>query len=380
MATLTFSDDFNSLSLWSVATNKGVWATTFASFQDPATSNGISFTGNGEQEWYINSDYAATAAVKPWTVDPTGSTGTGVLTITAAPASAAIQPLINGYQYTSGELNTQHSFNQLYGYFEMRAELPAGQGVWPAFWLLPTNYTSPQELDVMEVLGKGPTQLWTSVHSSVTGASNAVATTVADTSAGFHTYGMDWEPDKITFYFDGQPVFSEATPADMNRPMYVIVNLALGGNWGGAVDSSTPFPAELQVDYIRAWDSNPYDPNSHPQPLVINGTRQADYLMGSGANDTINGSSGNDTLDGAGGDDKLTGGTGADQFIFHPGFGHDTITDFNHNQRDVLYIEFGGEHPTQTLSSAGLVLTFSTGDTVTLAGVRSLFSADMHFI
>lgn len=374
MATQTFNDDFNSLSLWSVSTNTGVWATTFASFQDPATSNGISFSGNGEQEWYINSDYAKTASVTPWTV------ANGELTLTAAPADPSIQPLINGYQYTSGEVNTQHSFNQLYGYFEMRAELPAGQGVWPAFWMLPTKYTSPQELDIMEMLGRDPTQIWTTVHSSVAGASNAVMTTVPDTSAGYHVYGMDWEPDKITFYFDGQPVYAEATPADLNKPMYLILDLALGGSWGGAVDSTTPFPAEMHVDYVRAWDSNPYDPNSHPQPLSITGTAQADFLMGSGANDTINAGSGSDTLDGAGGNDKLTGGPGADHFQFHVGFGHDVITDFNHNQRDALdFYGFGAERPVQTVTSAGLVLTFSTGDSVTLSGVKSLYSADEHF-
>src|SRR6202030_3710079 len=110
--------------------------------------------------------------------------------LTAAPADPSIQPFINNYQYTSGEINTYHSFSQLYGYFEMRAELPAGQGYWPAFWLLPANGSWPPEIDAMEVLGNDPTTLYTTVHTNSTGThtSSGIGTIVANTSTGFHTY------------------------------------------------------------------------------------------------------------------------------------------------------------------------------------------------
>src|SRR5882672_7706165 len=158
-ATLTFDDEFNSLNLWNGTS--GTWNTTFA-FVSP-TGNGGTLSGNGEQEWYINSMYAPTSSVKPWTVN------SGILTLTAAPAASSIQPLINNYQYTSGMVTTYNSFSQTYGYFEMRAQLPQGQGLWPAFWLLPEDGSWPPEIDVMEVLGNDTTKLYTTVHTSSTG-------------------------------------------------------------------------------------------------------------------------------------------------------------------------------------------------------------------
>jgi beta-glucanase (GH16 family) len=242
-ATLTFDDEFNSLSLWNGTT--GTW--------DTGSGNGFSLTANGEQEWYINATYAPTASVQPWTVN------NGIMTLTAAPASAAIQPLINGYQYTSGAITTSQSFSQTYGYFEMRAQLPAGQGLWPAFWLLPENGSWPPEIDVMEMLGNDPSVYYTSVHSGT--AANEInagqADAVPNTSTGYHTYGVDWEPDFITYYFDGQQVYKTATPSDMNVPMYMIANLAVGGYWPGNVDGTTPLPANMNIDFIRAYSSLP---------------------------------------------------------------------------------------------------------------------------
>ncbi|HWE72764.1 MAG TPA: family 16 glycosylhydrolase [Stellaceae bacterium] len=245
----TFDDEFDSLNLWNGTS--GTWDTTaqFAS----TYGNGYSLPSNGEQEWYINSNYAPTSSVQPWTVN------NGVLTLSAAPASSSISSQIDGYQYTSGQINTSQSFSQTYGYFEMRAELPAGQGTWPAFWLLPENGSWPPEIDAMEMLGNNPATYYTSIHSG--SAANEInagqGDTVADTSSGYHTYGVDWEPDHITYYFDGQEVYQTATPADMNTPMYMIANLALGGPWGGNVDGTTSFPANMNIDWIRAYASLP---------------------------------------------------------------------------------------------------------------------------
>jgi beta-glucanase (GH16 family) len=183
--------------------------------------------------------------------------------------------LVNYAPYVSGEVNTVHSFSQTYGYFEMRAELPKGQGFWPAFWLMPTDGSWPPELDAMEVLGSNTTALVTSVHSAATGAHTTtnLFTTIPDASAGFHTYGVDWEPDHITWYFDGQKVFQTATPADLNKPMYMIANLAVGGYWPGNADGTSS--AQMQIDYIRAYASgagNVPDPGSAAQtPSVAHG-------------------------------------------------------------------------------------------------------------
>ncbi|MGZ6012291.1 MAG: glycoside hydrolase family 16 protein, partial [Caulobacteraceae bacterium] len=243
-AHVTFDDEFNGLSLWNGSS--GTWATTFW-YQDLLNSNGSTLEGNGEQEWYINSNYSPTSSVKPWTAS------NGVLTITAAPASGAISSLINGYGYTSGEINTYHSFSQTYGYFEMRAQLPAGQGFWPAFWLLPESGAWPPELDVMETLTSDPHADWTTWHSGVGGVhtSNGIASFIPDTTSGFHTYGVLWTKTDLVWYVDGVEVFHQATPADMNKPMFMIANLALGG-WGGTIDNSA-MPAQMKIDYIHAY-------------------------------------------------------------------------------------------------------------------------------
>ena len=115
------------------------------------------------------------------------------------------------------------------------------------------------------MLGKDPTTLYTSVHSQVEGAVKKSGThfytssgiKVTDLSAGFHTYGVDWQPDTITWYLDGKKVSQAKTPADMNKPMYMIANLAVGGAWGGNADATTPFPAEMKIDYIRAYTAAP---------------------------------------------------------------------------------------------------------------------------
>src|SRR5262249_34882959 len=142
-AQLTFDDEFNSLSLRNG--NSGTWNTTF--WYDES-NKGSTLPSNNEQEMYINANYGPTSSVKPWNVHD------GVLTLQAAPASADVSAAIDGYKYTSGMINTFNSFSQQYGYFEMRAQLPSGQGLWPAFWLLPKDGSWPPELDVMEVLGK----------------------------------------------------------------------------------------------------------------------------------------------------------------------------------------------------------------------------------
>jgi beta-glucanase (GH16 family) len=254
-ATLTFSDEFNTLSLWNGSS--GTWTTKYPF----SPENGGTLDGNGEQEWYINAMYGPTDAINPWTVS------NGVLTLTAQPAAASIQPLINGYDYTSGLITTHNSFSQKYGYFEMRADLPAGQGLWPAFWLLQSDGSWPPEIDVMEVLGHDTTTLHGGVHTNETGGhtSRGAATKVPDLSAGYHTYGVDWQADYVTLYFDGNQIYRTATPADMHEPMYMLANLAVGGHWPGMVNSTTPFPAEMKIDYIRAYADQG---SSSPPPSV----------------------------------------------------------------------------------------------------------------
>jgi len=268
---MTFDDEFNSLSLWNGTS--GTWRTT--------TLEVAPNSGNGELEWYIDSNYAPTASVKPWTVN------NGVLSITAAPASPSIQPLIDNYQYTSGNLTTHDSFVQTYGVYEINAKVPAGQGLWVDFWLLPENGSWPPELDVMEINDGNPTSLNTGIHTDSTGQITAIGTgtPIPNAATGFHTYTVDWEPNTITWYFDGNEVFQTATPADMHQPMYMLIDLEVGGPYGNPT-SSTQFPASLQVNYVRAYATtaaapvlSQISPATSGNQLVLTGTAEGDSTV-----------------------------------------------------------------------------------------------------
>lgn len=345
-AKLTFADEFNSLSIWNGS--NGTWSTNWW-YNDEwglyKTSKGGTLTSNGEKQWYINDNYAATSSVNPWTVS------SGVLSITAQPTDPAIAGLINNYAYTSGMLNTWHSFSQQYGYFEISAKMPAGQGLWPAFWLLPQDGSWPPEIDIFEILGHDTKTLYTHVHTKEDGTheSEGAAIKTVDLSLAFHRYGVDWQDDYITFYLDGKQVSRFETPADLHKPMYMIANLAVGGYWPGNPNASTVFPAKLQIDYIHVYSELPAtvtptpvatppvvttpvvttpvvtppvvaDPNA---PLKLQGGAVADNLIGAGGNDVILGVAGNDTLQGGDGADRIEGDTGDDRI--HGNLGADSV-------------------------------------------------------
>jgi beta-glucanase (GH16 family) len=235
---LTFADEFNTLSLWNGS--RGTWDSNFWW----GAANGSTLTGNGERQWYIDTDYGPTTSVNPFSIED------GVLTITAARAPSEIRPYINNYEYTSGLLTTYESFAQTYGYFEIRADMPANQGAWPAFWLLPKDGSWPPELDVIEMRGQDPNTLIAGVHSKAT--TSYIPTPYVASTDGFHTYGVLWTNDALVWYFDNAEVARTATPADMHKPMYMLVNLAVGGMAGTPADGLST-PAEMQIDYVRAY-------------------------------------------------------------------------------------------------------------------------------
>ncbi|MBK8907078.1 MAG: glycoside hydrolase family 16 protein [Rhodospirillales bacterium] len=238
--TLSFHDDFDHLDLWSEA--GGIWKTSYVWGNDIVI--------NEELQYYVD---PRVHGVMPFRV------ADSVLSIEAAPAPKALQSAIGGQEYTSGLITTEQAFAQLYGYFEVRAQIPAGQGLWPAFWMLPSVETWPEgvdvlpEIDVLEALGQDPATYHTTVHSNA-GATTANQRThsVGDLSAGFHDFGVDWSPSAITFYLDRKPLSVVPTPPDMHTPMYVLLNLAVGG-WAGAPDKSTEFPAHFRIDRVRVY-------------------------------------------------------------------------------------------------------------------------------
>ncbi|MCF3641835.1 family 16 glycosylhydrolase [Rhizobium sp. TRM95111] len=239
--TETFVDTFDALSL--TDGTAGTWDAKFWWAPD----KGASLTGNGELQWYINPAYEPTSSVNPFSVR------NGVLTITAKEAPEDIRSAIDGYEYTSGMLTTHSSFAQTYGYFEIRADMPDEQGTWPAFWLLPADGSWPPELDVVEMRGQDQNTVHVTVHSNETGERTTTSTAVSvDGTEGFHSYGVLWTPEKIVWYFDDVAVASADTPDDMHDPMYMIVNLAVGGT-AGVPDDGLEDGAELKIDYIRAY-------------------------------------------------------------------------------------------------------------------------------
>jgi beta-glucanase (GH16 family) len=168
-----------------------------------------------------------------------------------------------GRQYTSARLKTEGKKTFTYGRIEGRMKLPAGQGMWPAFWLLGGNSWPAQgEIDIMENLGKEPSIAHGSMHGpGYSGASGPTATYTlpggAKFSDDFHVFAIEWETSAIRWYVDGV-LFSTKTTADtkgnqwvFDHGFFIILNLAVGGDWPGAPDGTTVFPQKLVVDYVH---------------------------------------------------------------------------------------------------------------------------------
>lgn len=160
--------------------------------------------------------------------------------------------------YRSGMMSTSGKFAQTYGRFEIRCQVPRGRGLWPAFWLLPDPPTWPPEIDILEILGHETDRAYMSLHwpdpakpggdsLSVTGEHKGT-----DFSDGFHTLAIEWEKGEIRWYIDGveRHRVTEHVP---DQPMFLLVNLAVGGEWAGAPTPETVFPADFLVDYVRVW-------------------------------------------------------------------------------------------------------------------------------
>jgi beta-glucanase (GH16 family) len=161
-----------------------------------------------------------------------------------------------GMTYTSGMVSSHDKFSQRYGWFETRVKLPRGHGLWPAFWLLPQSRSWPPEIDIMEHKGSLLNHVWLTVHRPQPGTwrpkSDGKEWTGPDFTADFHTFGVDWRPDRVVWYVDG--IERHQWHGDANfGPMYVILNLAVGGQWDGSPDVGTAFPATMEVDYVRVF-------------------------------------------------------------------------------------------------------------------------------
>ena len=174
--------------------------------------------------------------------------------------------------YTSGRIRTLGHFAQKYGRFEASIKLPAGKGVWPAFWLLGDNvgavgWPKCGEIDILETIG-APSTMYSTLHGPAYSGDHAISAKfelppgeAVDT--GFHTYAVEWAPNDIKFFFDDH-LITERTPADLphgstwvyDHPFFIILNLAIGGNWPGSPDKTTAFPQQMFVNYIRVYNKS----------------------------------------------------------------------------------------------------------------------------
>ncbi len=242
-ATLTFDDEFNSLSIWNGTSGNWQYAYSWA-------PNGVDTNGG----WFVNPTWGPTSAAG---VDPY-SVNNGVLSIGLIPTPASVLSSVNNEPSLTGQVETQASFSQLYGYFEVNAEASATPGVNSAFWLLPENGAWPPELDVFEILGSQPTNVYMTAHY---GSSNSITqnwATLSDATTAFNTYAVDWEANYITWYINGKQVAQIATPASMNVPMYMLLDLAAGttGSWAGKPASGAT--GQMLVNWAHAYTSDPY--------------------------------------------------------------------------------------------------------------------------
>ena len=157
--------------------------------------------------------------------------------------------------FTSGMMTTRGKFSQRYGRFEIRCRVPKGKGMWPAFWLLPDSPQWPPEIDALEILGHEPNKVYLTQHfrdAQGKHGSHGGSWVGPDFSAGFHEFAVEWSPQAIVWFVDGVERFRSEKDIPDGK-MYVLVNLAVGGDWPGAPDEATQFPADFAVDYVRVY-------------------------------------------------------------------------------------------------------------------------------
>ncbi len=160
-------------------------------------------------------------------------------------------------EYTSGMMITKGMFSQQYGYFEIRCRVPKGQGLWPAFWTLEDRDPQPwpPEIDILEFLGHEPHTMHFNVHwRTPQGRRHDPGSfTGPDFTADFHIIGCLWTADEMVWYVDGEPRYRYTGEGIPHVPMYLMVNLAVGGNWPGSPDETTPFPSAYEIDFVRVY-------------------------------------------------------------------------------------------------------------------------------
>ncbi len=214
--------------------------------------------GNQEREFYTTD-----------TANARQEGGSLVITATSEGA-AAHQCWYGACQFTSARLQTKAKMEQAYGRFEARIQIPRGQGLWPAFWMLGGNIETVSwpgcgEIDIMESIGKEPGTVHGSLHGPGYSGGNPLTDKYAlpggaSLADAYHVFAVEWEKDVIRFYLD-DTLYETKTAADVpagktwvyDHPFFVLLNVAVGGQWPGDPDGTTMFPQTMKVDYVRVY-------------------------------------------------------------------------------------------------------------------------------
>jgi beta-glucanase (GH16 family) len=306
-------------------------------FHDEFDSLSLSSDPNSDATWYSrtawNGDFGA-ASFAGSDKNGTFHVSNGVLEITAQRDAAG--------KWTSGLLSSVdpngEGFSQQYGYFEIRAQLPGGQGVWPAFGLYGMNrldkestYTA--EFDILEHYGVMPDKFsskWHVWHRDGSGGHDwdyhRTVVTSGELYSGFHTFGALVSEDYTTFFFDGVEQWKVATPKEHNQPMMILADLGIGGGW--PIDNA-PNGATMTIDYIRVYtEAAAAAPTvrfgtlfdvaareDRASKLALEAKVQGSTVLGTVGNDRLIGHDGADQLQGNKGDDVIQGGAGNDRLL-----------------------------------------------------------------
>ena len=314
---LTFESDFESVSSledWNTTYYYGSRTNTFNNEEQYYVDDAFVFNDNGTMSIVaqkLDSPIEAFEGVDQWLLGEQGKD--------------------TSFDWTSGMLSGHDKTAFQYGYIEISAQIPAGQGLWPAFWMLPTSGEWPPELDIMEALGHDTTTVHHTVHHKTDDGGHGMessAYTGTDFSQGFHTFGMEWKANKITFFVDGQKTFTTHDEIPQES-MYLLANLAVGGSWAGSPDETTPETSSFDIDYIRVYqdrkgllEGGSADDTLHRANGTISGLAGNDTLSLTGKGDLFGGD-GNDSLLGGAQGNILVGGRGSD--VIDGGKGRDAI-------------------------------------------------------
>jgi len=247
---LVWSDEFNDPA--GTPPNPAFWTHEIGD----GTLNGNLGWGNQELQYYTDDPQNAS------------TDGDGNLAITLREADGSLQCYYGPCQYTSARLLSNQKAEFAYGRIEARIRVPTGgAGLWPAFWSLGTDIDQvgwPQtgEIDIMEYVSRLPSEVFGTIHGpGYSGGQSfgGIYTLSQPVYEDFHTFTIQWEPDLIQWYIDGT-LYKTASPADVapnewvfNDPVFLILNMAVGGNFGGTVSPDTTFPQEMLVDYVRVY-------------------------------------------------------------------------------------------------------------------------------